>query len=874
MASRTTTDPLEILIEMGVDLDNLSSEEDYLSALMEAAATIEFQTKGSGDERSAALRKEIIAVRKKRKAADPKFKAKTAKISKSSFKPKSVEPEQKALPSSSLVPYQNPEKKTEETGEIKKKDVKEDKSEGILSSILKNIIAIKGLLKDRLNVTKSIKEIERKNLQKKKRKNKEDKLETDKEGKGFLKKLKGALPRLNMFDAIFNWIKNVIIGRILIKIVDWMSDPKNRKKLESLGKFLKDWWPTLTAAFLLFATPLGGFVRSIVGGMVKLTAFLIKTAIPTLVKLIAKNPIAAVLATAAGIGAAAGISQMSQQENEPIPGDTDSNISSRLNNILDVGGYSGGGQTVFPKSIGTDTIPAMLSPGEFVMSKGAVDKFGSGFMESINSAGGGTNKPVFKEGTTYAEGGGGIMTSKEAHEKFEKLEPGSGKKISVPGVGSIVAGKHFGRPRTKYFDKNGKLLENSFATLKMSDRQQWEKGYENVENNSQDKKEDKKEDKKIDAGGYGAILDLIGKRESDSVGGYNAVNQGGADGGHTVLGYSGDYRKAPFNKSGKSLTSMTVQEIMDLQYDDRSLSDSQWKKSGKLHAVGRYQIIGDTLKGLINQGVASPEEKFTPSVQNKLGIALIKQTGGSVSRLKSTWVGLRKESDSTVSSAMSAGGATTSGGHGAGSGSNSGDTSSDSNSNSTYSDVDLSSLKGTSAFSDMFAGARDALAKPSNQVQPSVNLSSNNNYSSTQILKDQSTGILSARNIAASMGMDTQQTEKLANKASEFTKQNGSPPTKGDLLSLTLSGSVTQNPAQMLRLPVDALATDNLKPTSGSNDIRTINLPPVPMSSSGNKTAVKGKVTEVPEFSTTSQHYLSVQIRAMVHKNTLGGDVG
>ena len=43
MASRTTTDPIEILLEMGVDLDNLSSEEDYLSALMEAAATIEFK---------------------------------------------------------------------------------------------------------------------------------------------------------------------------------------------------------------------------------------------------------------------------------------------------------------------------------------------------------------------------------------------------------------------------------------------------------------------------------------------------------------------------------------------------------------------------------------------------------------------------------------------------------------------------------------------------------------------------------------------------------------------------------------------------------------------------------------------------------------
>ena len=171
------------------------------------------------------------------------------------------------------------------------------------------------------------------------------------------------------------------------------------------------------------------------------------------------------------------------------------------------------------------------------------------------------------------------------------------------------------------------------------------------------------------AGGYGAILDLIGKRESDSVGGYNAVNQGGADGGHTALGYSGDYRKAPFNPSGKELTSMTVQEVMDKQYDDRSMSPAQWKKSGKLHAVGRYQFIGSTLKGLVDQGVVSKTDQFSPATQNKLGVALVKQTGGNVSRLKSTWIGLQHESDSAVSSAMSAGGATTSGGYGAGSGS-------------------------------------------------------------------------------------------------------------------------------------------------------------------------------------------------------------
>ena len=61
------------------------------------------------------------------------------------------------------------------------------------------------------------------------------------------------------------------------------------------------------------------------------------------------------------------------------------------------------------KPMGTDTVPAMLSPGEFVV-KGVADTFGSDFMEGINAAGGGTNKPKIVGGTTYAAGGGGIGT--------------------------------------------------------------------------------------------------------------------------------------------------------------------------------------------------------------------------------------------------------------------------------------------------------------------------------------------------------------------------------------------------------------------------------------------------------------------------------
>ena len=61
---------------------------------------------------------------------------------------------------------------------------------------------------------------------------------------------------------------------------------------------------------------------------------------------------------------------------------------------------SGGGNVPLVKpmkpmvpSEGTDTVPAMLTPGEFVMSRGAVNKWGVGTLENMNAAGGGTNKP-------------------------------------------------------------------------------------------------------------------------------------------------------------------------------------------------------------------------------------------------------------------------------------------------------------------------------------------------------------------------------------------------------------------------------------------------------------------------------------------------
>jgi hypothetical protein len=66
---------------------------------------------------------------------------------------------------------------------------------------------------------------------------------------------------------------------------------------------------------------------------------------------------------------------------------------------------------------GVDKIPAMLSDGEFVMSAGAVQKYGVDTLEGMNAAGGGTNKPKMISGTTYAAGGGAIGKSPDLKER-------------------------------------------------------------------------------------------------------------------------------------------------------------------------------------------------------------------------------------------------------------------------------------------------------------------------------------------------------------------------------------------------------------------------------------------------------------------------
>ena len=397
-------------------------------------------------------------------------------------------------------------------------------------------------------------------------------------------------PVKGLFEKVFDFIKTVILGRVVVKLVDWFTDPENEGKVKAIGKFLEKTWPALLAAYLLFGNSIGRFVTKLVVMIGRFTFKLLSKGIPKLLSLIAANPLAAA-ATAVVAGTAVAMVAANQDGTAVVkdPEDPDKSQADEIREFggmtgapisADMLGFSGGGMT----PMGTDTVPAMLTPGEFVMSRGAVNTFGSGFMEMINAAGGGTNRP--KNG--YFSAGGYVPGAPDAKDKGE-----------YSGGRSMAA---------RIFDPLQVFSKDKPAT----------EGTKTSGSNLTDIQKQ--------------ALQVLAKYESGAAG-YNAVNQIGTMGGRGVEGFSGDITKASWNPDKRPLTDMTIGEIKQRQFDDGSLSNSQWIESGKLHAVGAYQFIGNTLPGVAERAGIPDNAKFSPGVQDLMALQLIKERGIS------PWVG-------------------------------------------------------------------------------------------------------------------------------------------------------------------------------------------------------------------------------------------
>ena len=310
---------------------------------------------------------------------------------------------------------------------------KEDVGENPLITISKTLDSILATLVKIADQSKDSAEAERKKAEQDKRKKRELGLES-KVFEGLKKAVSTVTkPFQSIFDKIIKFIMFTLLGRAVVKLFDWFSDKKNKDKIQSIFRFLKDKWPLLLALYLRFGTGFGRFIGT-------LTNLLIKGAVKlsiVIAKLLAAKKVAgargvanflsggkgklltgalSIGATALTVGATSNaISNFGGVDPEPSQSGSEKPPTPKFNGggLMNIGRMFSG-LVKGPK--GKDKVPAMLTDGEFVMSNGAVERYGVDTLESMNAAGGGTNIPeISMEGVTYASGGGyiGEDTGKE-----------------------------------------------------------------------------------------------------------------------------------------------------------------------------------------------------------------------------------------------------------------------------------------------------------------------------------------------------------------------------------------------------------------------------------------------------------------------------
>jgi|TARA_Y100000287_G_scaffold176149_1_gene166558 hypothetical protein len=266
--------------------------------------------------------------------------------------------------------------------------------------MLRNLDEILKTLRDEKKLEDQNKESERKKREDEKRRLQESRLE-----KRFktLKKVteKIIAPVKGILNKIISGLISIVAGKFLIKLVDYLGDPKNQKKLESVSRFFTDFGPKLLTAYLLFGTRLGRSIGRLSGFLIRGAMRLGAASLLLLKKLGVKGAGGLARGLLGGKGRAiAGALQIGTAAAGFIG----------LERFLFGGkdeetqAFAGGGLVDGP--YGSDRVNARLTDGEFVLSAPAVAAIGPSVLENINEKYGGSNKPRVVGGTLMAQEGG------------------------------------------------------------------------------------------------------------------------------------------------------------------------------------------------------------------------------------------------------------------------------------------------------------------------------------------------------------------------------------------------------------------------------------------------------------------------------------
>ena len=217
-------------------------------------------------------------------------------------------------------------------------------------------------------------------LENEKRRKREGKLELGRKVKKSIQKTIDTVvsPIKNIFSKILGGIVKLFLGRILIKFLDFLANPKNAGLLKFVTNVIEKSFPILTTGIgaLVVALPLLSAAIQGIGNAIALSGL----------AGLGGGGLGAGGGFLKGKGRGLGAGSIMLPKRNSVPITTSAGAISRgfkFPKIPRIRFNEGG---VVPGSGNTDTVPAMLTPGEFVVKKDAVAILGLPFLERLNKS--------------------------------------------------------------------------------------------------------------------------------------------------------------------------------------------------------------------------------------------------------------------------------------------------------------------------------------------------------------------------------------------------------------------------------------------------------------------------------------------------------
>ena len=393
-----TISGLEILYGLGYDPVDIESDADYIRALKESFNRLQIQN--PRDPRLEPLADAVKGYREaksKKEAAKSGGKSRAAKRRKGeSYDDVKAKIDAKERAKSFITgskPQALPPAGDSGGGNMS----------GALSKISNDVNIIKGIVEAQKKISEDEADDTREAREKKKRGMAENLLEGSKKAFGKVKDVAAKMikPLEGIFSRIFKFLTLFILGSGLMKLLDWMGNAENASKIQSIFRFLADWWPAIVGALMAF---IPGF--PIITGVIALAIGYLPKLIDTVKMLF-------------GFGKQVD-KEIAKNEKDLEKTDTDVKLDDNLgedppkqgddsNAVVDIPKGAGekpkvteppmyankGGEV--PGQGNKDTVPAMLTPGEFVLTKEAVNQVGADTLYGMNAAAGGAGKPENKK---------------------------------------------------------------------------------------------------------------------------------------------------------------------------------------------------------------------------------------------------------------------------------------------------------------------------------------------------------------------------------------------------------------------------------------------------------------------------------------------